>query len=173
MRRRSQREHYLLLAQADVDAALRVTQSDPSGYLAIRGHIAMTRGQLDAAFADFTEALRLRRLSDNSSGVGEALADLGYIHLRAGRPGRAVQLLRDADALLQESGNHTFAIRAKQRLAIAQLCCGHPLLALRHFCEAYEAAVHYGVRDQIGSSLELAHSLAAKLGVCKRGDHTM
>jgi tetratricopeptide (TPR) repeat protein len=163
-----QREYYLSMAERDLEDALRVIQDEPSGYIAIRGHIRLQQGRIGEALADFEEVRRLREVAGDAKGAAEAAADVGLAHLRLGHRRLALRLLKQGVATLEASGSHTFAIRARKRLALAQLKSGHPVLAVRELCTAYESAIEHQVYDQITPLMESAHKIASAIGLWRR-----
>ena len=161
----AQRNEYLEFALADLRDAFDSISGDVSGYLAIRGHIFQEQGELAKALSDFEEMRRHRERRGDTGGVGEALADLGLIHLKLKNTRQAVALLRQGTEMLQSAGRHDFAIRAKKRLALAYLQTFHPYRAFRELCEAYDMAQERQVYDQITPLMEMVHRLGCRLRV--------
>ncbi len=164
-----QRESYLDLAERDVEDALRALQDEPSGYLAIRGHIRLMQGRPAEALVDFELVRRLRHAAGDLKGVAESSADLGYAHMRLGNRRLALGLLREGVAGLESAGSPTFAIRARKRLALALLQSGHPVLAVRELSDAYESAVSNQVFDQITPLMQAVYRVAAATGIRREG----
>ena len=164
-----QRSHYLKLAEDDIETALQSIQDEPSGYLAIRGHIRLMQGSAALALTDFEEVRRLKRTAGDDKGVAEALADIGLARIRMGDPVSAVKFLRDGIAGLEAAGSSTFAVRAKKRLAQALLWSGHPILALRELSVAHETALQNQIYDQVTPATAASHKIAMALGILKSG----
>jgi len=162
------KERYLHLALDDAQKALSEISGDLSGYLAIRGHIYRELGRLQEALDDFEEVRRLREALGDDGSAGEALADLGLIHLMLRNRREALRLLKDGVQLLENSGSFTFAIRARKRLALAQLKMGRPHKALKELCTAYDMAQERHVYGQITPLMETIHELACRLGLWRR-----
>jgi tetratricopeptide (TPR) repeat protein len=162
---REQRAQYLKLAENDVEDALRSIDENPSGYLAIRGHILLMQGCAGKALEDFERVRRLSEESGNEKRIGEALADLGLVHMRLGNIRLASKLLQEGTAYLDNAGSYTFAIRARKRLALVRLLSGHPFLAVRELCTAHDAAEQHQVFDQITPLMEKIHHIACDLGI--------
>ena len=164
----AQREHYLQLAEEDVEAALHVLRDEPSGYLAIRAHIRLMRGRSADALEDFEEVRRLKEAAGDARGLAEASGDLGFIHMRLGNLRLALKLLREGVAGLEAAGSITFTIRVKKRLAFALLRSGHPVLAIRELSAAHEQATAHQVYDQITPIMEAVHRIAKATGVWRK-----
>lgn len=167
-----QREHYLSMAERDLEDALRVIHDEPSGYIAIRGHIRLQQGRAREALTDFEEVRRLREAAGDQKGAAEAAADVGLAHLYLGNRRLALRLLKEGVGALEASGSRTFAIRARKRLALAQLKSGHPFIAVRELCTAYENAVEHQIYDQITPLMESAHKIAGALGLWRSDSRT-
>lgn len=165
-----QREYYLDLAESDIKEALRALKDEPSGYLSIRGHIHLMRGRPAEALADFEEVRRLREAAGDPKGVGESCADLGLVHMRLGNLPLALRLLREGVASLDAAGSHTFAVRAKKRLALALLRSGHPVLAIRELSAAHDRAVENQIYDQITPLMHVLHRIATATGIWREGN---
>jgi tetratricopeptide (TPR) repeat protein len=157
--------HYV---QCDVEDAIRSTEGDLSGYLAIRGHIFLIQGRSEMSLRDFEEVRRLKEAAKDSKGLGESLADLGLIHLRMGNVALAVRLLREGVANLEAAGSFPFAVRAKKRLAYALLRTGHPILAMRELSAAHETALENQIFDQISPTVDAVHRIATALGESRK-----
>ena len=71
---------------------------------------------------------------------------------------------------METAGRHTFAIRARKRLALAQLRSFHPYQALKEICVAYDKAQEFQVYGQITPLMEWMHELSCKLGIWSRKD---
>jgi tetratricopeptide (TPR) repeat protein len=165
---RSQRTHYLQLAEHDVEDALRSIQDEPSGYLTIRGHIRLMQGNVRKALADFEEVMRLKEAAGDTKGLGESLADVGLAQLRRGNRSLAVRLLREGVVRLEGDGNPTFAVRAKKRLAQALFLSGHPIQAIRELSAVHEAALENQIYDQITATTDMAYRIATVLRLSRR-----
>lgn len=163
-----QRDEYLGLALTDLDDALRFVSGDVSGYLAIRGHVYRQQGRLAEALKDFEDTRRLREWRGDDGGVGEALADLGLIHLRLGNTREARSLLRKGTEMLEAASRYEFAIRAKKRLALSYLCTLHPYRAFHELCEAYDMAQERQVYGQITPLMEMVHEFGCKIRIWNR-----
>lgn len=161
---RARQEEYLLLAEQNVDEAIKAIEGDPSGFLAIRGHIRLAQGRIDQAQADFQEARSLKTSAGDDRGAAEAGADLALIHMRRGEWRNAVKLLREGAATLEAAGSATFAIRVRKRLAFALLKSWHPLAAWRELNTAHDMAQRHQVFDQITPTMEIMNRLAVALG---------
>jgi tetratricopeptide (TPR) repeat protein len=163
-----QRDQYLALALKDIDDALKVIADNPSGYLAIRGHVHLMQGQLDDALADFERSKELKERGGDEGPVGEAEADIALVYMRRGELRKATALLREGLAKLERTGRLPFALRVKRRLAIALLKSGHPFQALDELEAAYELAMDKQIYDQVTKTVEIAHWLATKIGRNRR-----
>lgn len=161
----SQRAHYLQLAERDLEDALHSIQDEPSGYLAIRGHVRLMQGDARKALADFEEVRRLREAAGDVKGFGESLADVGLAHMRLGNLPLALKLLREGVTNLEDGGSPTFAIRAKKRLAQALLLSGHPIQAVRHLSAAHETALENHIYDQITPATNVAYRIAKAIRI--------
>lgn len=117
---------------------------------------------------------RLKEAAKDSKGLGEALADLGLMHLRMGNVTLAIRLLREGVANLEAAGSTPFAVRAKKRLALGLLLSGHPVLAVRELSAAHELASENQIFDQITPPMNAVHQLIKVLGGRKSpaGDST-
>lgn len=165
---RKQRDEYLRLAEEDIDDALSSIQDDPSGYLAIRGHIHLARDRLDEALADFEQVRESRQENGDVRAISEANADIALVHIRLGNNKDAIKLLRGSVAILEGAKSVTFALRARKRLAVALLKLVHPFQAWRQINTAYETAVKNQIYDQITPTMEIANWLAERLGLRTR-----
>lgn len=164
----AQRDEYLRLAEQDVEDALRSIEDEPSGYLAIRGHIHLIQGKLAEALADFERAKALKEAAHDAKAAGEAKADIALVHMRCGNLREAVKLLRESVATLDDAKSTTFAIRARKRLAMALLRSGRPFHAWRELNTAYETAVKNQIYDQVTPTMEIANRVAVAFGFAKR-----
>jgi tetratricopeptide (TPR) repeat protein len=153
------------LALLDIEEGLKAPLADASGYLAIKGHIYTQLGNVQDALSAFEEVRRLREGRGDNGRIGEALADLGLIHLKMRNFRQARHLLTNGIKLLEDVGNFTFAIRARKRLAFSHLTTGHPVKALRELYSAYDAAQEHGMYGQITPIMETIHKLGRALGV--------
>jgi tetratricopeptide (TPR) repeat protein len=160
---RPQRAHYLKLAERDVESALRSIQDEPSGYLAIRGHIRLMQGEVRRALSDFEEVVRLKEAAGDVKALGESLADVGLAHMRSGKVSLAVRLLREGVTNLEDARSATFAIRAKKRLAQALFISGHPIQALRALSAVHETALENQIYDQVTVATDMAHRISTVL----------
>lgn len=160
-----QRQEYLGLALSDLGKALAAVSGDISGYLAIKGNIHADMGQLSDAREAFEDMHRLRVARGDSGGIGEALADLGLVHLRLGNTKEARRLLSEGTQRLEDAKNFTFAIRARKRLALAQLNGWRPDKALKELCTAYDIAQEHHVYGQITPLMETIHEWSCRLGI--------
>ena len=79
----SQRAHYLQLAERDLEDALHSIEDEPSGYLAIRGHVRLLMGDARKALADFEEVRRLRVVGGDLKSLGQFLRVTSDLHPRA------------------------------------------------------------------------------------------
>ncbi len=165
---RGQREEYLARALANLTKAIKAVSGDVSGYLAIRGHIEADQGRLAQAQATFEEMHRLRVARGDTGGIGEALADLGLVHLKLGHTRAALLLFSEGTERLEEAGNFTFALRARKRLALAYLRSARPYRALRELCTAYDKAQEHKVLGQITPLMETIHDWSCRLGLWSR-----
>lgn len=165
---KAQRDEYFGLALTDLDDALRFVSGDVSGYLAIRGHVYREQGRLAEALRDFKDMRRLRESHGDAGGVGEALADLGLIHLALGNTREARSLLREGTEMLESASRYEFTIRAKKWLALSYLRTLHPYRAFRELCEAYDMAQERQVYGQITPLMEMVHEFGCKIGAWKR-----
>lgn len=162
---RSQRAHYLQLAERDVEDALHSVEDEPSGYLAIRGHIRLLQGDARKALADFEEVARLKEAAGDVKGLGESLADVGLAHMRLGNLSLAVKLLREGVTSLEDAESQTFAIRAKKRLAQALLLSGHPIQALRTLNAVHNTALENQIYDQMTPMTNAAYRIAKAIRI--------
>jgi tetratricopeptide (TPR) repeat protein len=160
---RAEKQKYLHLALADVEAALSTESGDVSGHLAVRGHIHFRLGRLRDASRDFQEMLRLREQRGDLGGVGEAKADLALIKIKQFGFREARNLLLEGVSMLDAAGSFTFAIRARKRLALAHLMSGHPRDALTVLLAAHEIAEANQVYDQITPLMETLSNLKSRL----------
>jgi len=167
---REARALYLGLALKDVNEAINSVSGDLSGYLAIRGHIHHMQGALREAMKDFEEMGRLREAKGEQGGVGEARADLGLIQIKLGEFREGRKNLLDGVAMLEAAERHGFAIRARKRLALAELRSFHPHSALKEICVAYDKAQEFQIYGQITPLMEWMHDLACKIGIWSRRD---
>jgi len=167
---RAQRVEYLCLAMQDVEDALRSIEDEPSGYLAIRGHIHLIQGRLAEALVDFERARALREATRDAKAAGEAKADVALVHMRRGDLRKAVTLLRESIATLDDAKSTTFAIRVRKRLAMALLRSGHPLQAWRELNGAFETAVKNQIYDQVTPTMEIANRIAMVIGLKRRDE---
>lgn len=156
---RSQRAQYLQLAERDVEDVLHSIQGEPSGYLAIRGHIRLMQGDARKALADFEEVRRVKEAGGDVKGLGESLADIGLAQMRLGNLSLAVKLLREGVTSLEDAGNPTFAIRAKKCLGQALFLTGHPIQALRALNAVHEMALENQIYDQMTPMTDVAYRL--------------
>jgi tetratricopeptide (TPR) repeat protein len=163
---KQEKERYLRLALFDVEKALKNISGDTSGYLAIQGHIYLQLGRAPDALKTFQEVHRLRKARGDNGGIGEALADLGLIHLKLGNLRQARSLLTEGTRLLEEAGNFTFAIRARKRLSFSLLTTGHPVEALKELRSVFDSAQEHKVYGQITPLMETINKLASALGAC-------
>jgi tetratricopeptide (TPR) repeat protein len=162
-----QRDEYLHLADRDIEEALRATEDDPSGYLAIRGHIRLRQGRPDEALQDFQRVNTLKEAAGDARGIGEAKADIALVQMQRGSARQAVELLREGVAALEHAKSIPFAIRVRKRLALALLRSGHPFQAMRELSAAHESALTHQVYDQITPTMELVNRLTNILGLRK------
>jgi len=161
MTSRSQRFHYLSLAEQDIDDAISSELAQLTGYLAIRGHIRLALRRRYAAMDDFREVLRLKRISNNEAGVGEALGDVGLAQMALGDHRRALSSLNEGLELARRSGEPGFAIRIQKRLAMALMRNWQPLQSLRVLSDAYERADALQMYGQIEPPMRLAHQICS------------
>jgi len=163
MPNRAQREHYLDLAEQDIGQALQAADDEPAGFLSIRGHIRFHQGRIENALEDFTKA---RELSERRGpgAVAETDADLALVYLRQGDARKALRMLRESAAALENANRPNFAIRVRKRLAFALLKSGRPFQAWRELESAYEMASDRQVFDQITPTMELVHWLGRQIG---------
>ncbi|MBW3606264.1 MAG: AAA family ATPase [Actinobacteria bacterium] len=68
------------------------------------GAVLLRLGEVDAAHARFTAALRAWRGARSPRGIAEATRNLGIVELRRGRDAHAVELLEEADAVAVQVG---------------------------------------------------------------------
>jgi tetratricopeptide (TPR) repeat protein len=121
---------------------------DQSVLLAIRGSVYLRLGHPWRACADYEEVVRLREaIADNPKELGEALSELGYGYLRAGKLLAGRHYLEKGVDLL--AGGQGFLVRAKKKLAIAYAVTGHPFRAKKELEEARTIAEGLGIFDQI------------------------
>ncbi len=162
---RRRQSEYLSLAERDLSDALSSIEDDPSGYLSIRGHIRLMQGRPNDALSDFRKVMALKETAHDQKGIAEVKADIGLTEMRLGNTREAVRLLKESAIELDAAKSPTFAIRAKKRLAQAQLKSGHPFQAWCELNSAHDMAVRYQVFDQITSTMELANRVAVALGI--------
>ncbi len=164
---KAQRNEYFGLALTDIDDALRFVSGNVSGFLAIRGHVYCEQGRLAEALRDFEVVRGIRESQGDAGGVGEALADLGLVHLRLGHFRQARTLLRAGTEMLEGARRYEFVIRAKKTLALSYLQTLHFYRAFRELCEAYDKAQERQVFGQITPLMELVHDFGCKVGAWK------
>jgi hypothetical protein len=152
-----QRWSLLNAALNDVDAAIHTQPSRLSGYLAIRGSIYRTRGQLFRAVKDHEDMVQSRKQeSGSTSGLGEALSELGWTYLWTGHLLKARRNLIDGVRLLKESPISNpmqagFRIRALKKCAAIQTLTFDFAGARCSRAEAQRIANVYLVPDQMRS----------------------
>jgi tetratricopeptide (TPR) repeat protein len=157
MQTKEKRGEYFLLAEREIEDALQSGLDNAAGYYTIRGHIRLQQGKSQLALSEFEEARRLNAGRGDTAAAAESLADYGLAHLQLGNKRQAISLLRQAVERFQETGNLTFAVRAKKRLALAYLQAWHPFLAMQELEDAYEMASKHQIFDQIAPVMELLH----------------
>lgn len=163
-----QQRRYLSLALVDIEKAIENTSGDQSGYLSIQGHIYAQLGRVQDALKVFQHVRDLREGQGEKGGIGEVLADLGFIHLKLRNFRLARNLLKEGTRLLDEAGSFTFAIRARKRLALSHLVTACPLEALKELCSAYDSAQEHKVYGQITPLMEVIHKLGCGLRIWKK-----
>jgi tetratricopeptide (TPR) repeat protein len=153
----SERAQYLQLALKDVEQALKTLTGDVSGYLAIRGKIYAAQGRLDLAMHDFCSMLRMRKERDDPAGVGQALADIGFVYLKEWSFTKALKHLNEAVELLETARNYPFLVRALRVRAAAQAANGLLGEARASLLRAYDIAVSNDIHSQITPLMEVLH----------------
>jgi hypothetical protein len=144
-------------ALMDVDAAITTRPTRLSGYLAIRGSIYRTRGQLFRAVKDHETMVAVRRReSGSATGMGEALSELGWTYAWAGNFLRAKRSLIEGVRLLSETPVSSpmqagFRVRALRKCAAVQALTFDFAGAQRTRSEAQRIANAYLVPDQMRS----------------------
>ena len=145
----------LAAALADVDAAIASRPNRLSGYLAIRGSIYRTRGQLFRAVRDHEAMVEARRQeSPSASGMGEALSELGWTYAWAGHLSKARRNLVEGIRLMSETPVSSpmqagFRVRALRKCATVQALTLDFAGARRTRAEAQQIANAYLVSDQM------------------------
>jgi tetratricopeptide (TPR) repeat protein len=162
MQNSARHDMYLAMAEQNIEEALAVSEDDPGGCLAIRGHIRLLRGRVGDALSDFEEVQRLRVSAGDFHGAAEAGADVALVYMRRGKWAEATRLLRDSVLTLEAGGRIMFAIRARKRLAYALFKSFHPFDAWRELSATYEIALRHDAFDQITRSMEIAHEMARR-----------
>lgn len=144
------RAHYADLALRHAEAEAAKLGRPDGGLLSVRGSIQLLRGNLEAAEADFTRAVRrLEEESVHPAAHALALADLGGLHLfQPGRAARGRALLHRAIRVAEESGDTGTIIRIHRRLAGAYLW-RNPPRAVAHALEANRLAQLAQMFDQV------------------------
>lgn len=123
-------------------------QLDQSSLLAIRGSVYLRLGHPWRACADYERVIRLREAAGvKPHQLGEALSELGYGYLRAGKLLAGRRYLEQGVELM--TGGQGFLVRAKKKLAIAYAVTGHPLRARKELEEARKVAKEFGIFDQL------------------------
>lgn len=98
---------------------------DRSDLLLIRGSIALRQRRPWTAVDDYKTALTDRaKRGAPSHQIGEALSELGFAYVFAGRPWRGRQLIDDGVALLANATEPGFLLRAERKLVFACLATG-------------------------------------------------
>lgn len=171
MTTKKRRDFYFEQALIDLEDALASKPGDPSGYLAIKGHILLIQGNLEKALKIFQDVKKLREEQKDEGGLGEALVDLGKVQMKLGNLSEARRLLFQGLEMLEATERHTFAVRARKWLALSQLKSFHPKLAITELCKAYEHAQNHQIFGQITPLMETIYDWAVTLGFWKKKEN--
>ena len=146
------------LALDHLEAALSTAPKNVDGLLAIRGSIRLRLNRVEAAIADYEDVARSRQhLGDGT--YGEALSELGYALVLAGRTREGIDNMERGVDLLLKYPRQGFDIRAIRKLAVGLARAGNFSRALDYAITAYDMAEQSGALDQISRIERLAKKL--------------
>lgn len=159
VRSRKVRRKLLNLALITANQSLEEPQSDPSGLLGIRGSVLQALGKPCEGLRDYLAMLSLRQSAgEDSGGIGEAEAELGWGYFRLWLPWRffvlgyffkAQHFLRHGVALLEHSERHEFAVRALRKLGVFYTVTFRFSLARCVMERAHDLALKKEMQDQL------------------------
>lgn len=120
--------------------AMHRANGDDGGFIAYPlgnlGRVALLEGRLDDAYAYFSEAVHMSRLSGTRVGIADWLQQLGKVLVAMGDFDQAEICMEEAYALYEEMGNRRAAPDLIANLGIAALMQDRDVLAADYFRES-------------------------------------
>lgn len=166
--RRDLRASVLEMAKRHVDASF--LGGETSGKLALRGSVYKALGRNSDAIADYERTLALRLGAEDASQqeIGDAMSELGFALVFAGRIRRGLAMMEEGVARLEGGASSGFLVRAKRKLGRAYLVAAAPFRALETLAEAHEIATQYDFLDQVGQIDRLAAAAERRIARLRR-----
>ena len=133
-----------------IEDAIRLSDGQNPGHLAVRGSIRLRLGNPWGAVSDFKKMLEIReQMGESEQKLGDAMVHLGYGYLFCGRWWKARDYLERGIEALSKNPNDPGIARAQRKLAIAYRLTGRFPEARNTRAQARQNAARLGALDQL------------------------